>query len=70
MPKFKPHPRVTNGEIQTLKEEKEHLEKRFNIVPERDRGVLIKWIGDIESEILRKMELMGDKKLDNTPQIL
>ena len=70
MPKFKPRPRVASEEIQTLKEEKEYLEKRFAIVPEQDHGVLIKWIGEIESEILRKTELLGDKKLAGTPQFL
>lgn len=70
MPKFKPQPQGANGEMQTLKEEREYLKKRFTTVPEQDREVLIKWIGEVENEILRKTELLEDKKLDETPQFL
>lgn len=70
MPKFKQRLRATNKEIQTLNEEKRYLEKRLTAVPEQDQGILIKWIDEIENEILRKTELLGDKKLAETPQFL
>lgn len=62
MPKFKPQPQGANGEIQALKEEREYLKKRITAVPEQDQRILIKWIGEVENEILRKTKLRGGKK--------
>ena len=70
MPIFKRRQNDSAEEIQVLKAEKIYLQDRISAVPEQDQGLLIKWINEIESEILRKTELSGDKNLADTPQFL